>query len=68
MTGLSFVLLASNTDDFLKAKIVTNIESSSADLKVSNSTIWIHTLLLICIHPLGLNMLKRVDLSENHLY
>ena len=33
-TGLGIYFFVKNTDDFIKARIVTNIESSSADLNV----------------------------------
>lgn len=35
MTGLSIAFLVSNTNEYFEARLVTNIESSSADLSVS---------------------------------
>ena len=35
MTGLGFVFVTSNTKAYFKARLVTNIESSTADLSVS---------------------------------
>ena len=35
MTGLSIAFLVSNTNQYFEARLVTNIESSSADLSVS---------------------------------
>ena len=37
MSGLGFSFLASNTKAYFKARLVTTIESSTADLSVSNS-------------------------------
>ena len=35
-TGLGIYFFVKNTEDYIKARIVTNIESSSADLNVCN--------------------------------
>ena len=35
MTGLGVTFVAINTDEYFKARIITNIESSTADLSVS---------------------------------
>ena len=36
MTGLGVTFVAINTDEYFKARIITNIESSTADLSVSD--------------------------------
>ena len=36
MTGLGVTFVAINTDEYVKARIITNIESSTADLSVSD--------------------------------
>ena len=36
MTGLGITFVAINTDEYFKARIITNIESSTADLSVSD--------------------------------
>ena len=39
MSGGGIFFLITNTNDFIKARLVTNIESSSASLDVSNLTL-----------------------------
>ena len=41
MTGLGAVFLTMNTDAYIKARLVTNIESSTAPLHVKNFLIYI---------------------------
>ena len=40
MTGLGFFFVASNTNDYFQARLITNIESATADLRVSSRNIW----------------------------
>ena len=40
MTGLGIFFLVENTDAYIKARIVTNIETSSANLSVSSSKVF----------------------------
>ena len=40
MIGLGCFFVATNTNEYFKARLVTNIESATADLRVSLKDIW----------------------------